>query len=91
MSKGEIMTQKKFRYTPTLQKFTYNQIILFFNENKLPLSPEQIRLIGTKARKEYEDNQILRQKQEASWQKRELKRIEREDEKDRKKSIEQGS
>jgi hypothetical protein len=34
------------------KSFTYNQIIVFFQENKLPLTREQIILIASKVKEE---------------------------------------
>ena len=54
--------------------FTYNQMIQFFTENKLPLTNQQIHLIGTKVREEMKKLEDYRAKKKAKADKKFLDR-----------------
>ena len=57
--------------------FTYNQIITFFIEKKLPLSREQVSMIALQVREEMERLDYFRQKQQEKRDKRWIKRTKR--------------
>ena len=59
------------------RKFTYNQIITFFVENKLPLSREQVSLIASHVREEMERLDYFRKKEQEKRDKQWLKRMKR--------------
>lgn len=61
--------------------FTYNQMIQFFTENKLPLTNQQIHLIGTKVREEMQKLEDYRAKKKAKADKKFLDRGKKRDEK----------
>lgn len=48
--------------------FTYNQIIKFFIENRMPLREEQVKLIASKVQWEHEKIEEFREKREAKKQ-----------------------
>ena len=61
--------------------FTYNQIIQFFNDNRLPLNENQKKLISSKVKEEIEKLEIHRAVQKAKkdkeFIKKEKRRLER--------------
>lgn len=54
--------------------FTYNQMILFFQNNNLPLSRQQIQLIGTKVKEEMQKLDEYKAKKKAKADKRFIER-----------------
>lgn len=62
--------------------FTYNQMIRFFNDIKMPLKPEQIAAIGIKHREELDKIAAYKQKKKEKRDKRILKRLKEEDKKE---------
>ena len=57
--------------------FTYNQIVQFFIENKLPLSRDQMNLIASKIRIEIDQLEQYKERKEEQKAKRDLKRLKR--------------
>lgn len=57
--------------------FTYNQIVQFFIENKLPLSRDQMNLIASKVRIEIDQLEQYKERKEEQKAKRDLKRLKR--------------
>ena len=68
------------------KQFTYNQIITFFLENKLPLSQPQVQLIASKVKEEMrlleEYRKNKQAKDDAKFIKRERRKRERESKKE---------
>lgn len=54
--------------------FTYNQMIQFFQSNKLPLTQQQIQLIGTKVKEEMQKMDEYKAKKKAKADKRYIER-----------------
>lgn len=54
--------------------FTYNQMIQFFQNNKLPLTQQQIQLIGTKVKEEMQKMDEYKAKKKAKADKRYIER-----------------
>jgi hypothetical protein len=65
--------------------FTYNQMITFFIENKLPLSPLQVAMIGTKVKEQIKEREIFNLKRKAADDAKFLKREKRKQERVRNK------
>ena len=57
--------------------FTYNEIIKFFSDHRMPLKDEQIKLIASKVRVEHGLLEEYRKKQKEKRDKKILKIIER--------------
>jgi hypothetical protein len=57
--------------------FTYNQIIQFFQTNRLPLSERQIHMIGNKVKEEMAKLEEYHNKKKAKKEAKVLKRIEK--------------
>jgi hypothetical protein len=61
--------------------FTYNQIITFFQDIRLPLSPNQVSAIGEKQREEFNRLEAYKQRQKEKANEKYLKRMKRKQEK----------
>ena len=60
--------------------FTYNQMITFFQENKLPLTQQQIQLVATKVKAELALLEEYKAKQKAKADKKFIQREKRKQE-----------
>lgn len=57
--------------------FTYNQMIVFFQENRLPLTQQQVMLVGTKVKEEIAKIEEYRIKERAKADKKFIDREKR--------------
>ena len=60
--------------------FTYNQMITFFQEIKLPLNEKQVHAIGILHRQEIDQLQVYKERQREKANEKYLKRLKRKEE-----------